>query len=340
MQRALKLDKRYKLDSSNRLILKRGERTVFPTGRFAIDKENRLLYRMNEPYPWRKLHNLPSRIVFIGKWKLNQDYDLELALSKTQGRFRNEILIIKGEIISVDKDILAFEVKSLDAQGLLHIQILKLTGFWQADEYNRLRFAVNKKAAPDILTLEGSWQINNNQQITYTYEKTGLKKKARITNTLTFEGFWQINHENKLTYILAKSSKSLFDFRVQIETPDMYSRRGEIKYRIGIGLKKESALKFKIISLYGTWKLDKNLGISFLIDYGDGKVRSIEFGADIDLSGNDKLIFYLTNKRRDPLGFSVTFSHKFLKHSNALYFLRLKKIRDESGIEAGMQIPF
>lgn len=340
MQRTLRTKNRYTIDASNRLGIKTKRKMLFPSGSFAINKDNRLLYRLNEPYPWRKLHNLPSRIVFKGEWKLNQDYNLKLALSKTKSQFRNESLIIKGEIISVDKDAFAFEVKSLDAEGLLHIQILKLSGFWQADKYNRLSFAVNKKTAPDILTLEGSWQVNNNQQITYTREKTGLKKKTKVINTLTFEGFWQINGENKLTYILSKSSKSRFDFRVQVESPDIRSEEGKIKYRIGIGLKQASPLTSKVISLYGTWKLEENLGVSFLIDYGSSKTQSIEFNTDINLTQNDKIIFSLANKRREPLGFSIIFSHKLLRTTNTQLYLRLKKVREDAGIEAGMQIPF
>jgi len=97
---------------------------------------------------------------------------------------------------------LVFEVKSTDREGQTHIQLLKLSGSWQADEFNRLSFLVKRKIQPDILTLGGIWQLNKNQQIIYTYEKTDLKTKTKYARTLTFLGFWQIDSTKRLTYIL------------------------------------------------------------------------------------------------------------------------------------------
>lgn len=330
---------RYSVNNDNQLLVKlpKKKKPLLTKGRFAVDKNNRLLYWLNEPSSWRREYSLPGKIVFKGSWQLNNNYDLELLLDKTKKQFQNDILVIRGKIISTDRDILAFETKTYDQNGLLHIRILKLSVMWFTDETNRLSFIV-KKRPPDILVLEGDWQINDNQQIIYTYEKAGLKTKTKTSNTLTFEGFWQISRANKLTYILRHSSDSKFDFRAQIETPNIYPQKGVIKYRLGVGIRE--AKKEKIVSLYGTWKFGRRLGLIFQVDYDNGEVSEIEFAADVSFTKKNEVIFGIKNKTGESLGFTVTFTHRFLKALDAEAFLRLKDSWKESGIAAGVRIPF
>lgn len=313
---------------------------LLANGKFDIDKDNRLIYWLNEPASWRKEYSLPGKIIFKGNWQLDKNYDLELVLDKTEKQFQNDILVIKGNIISTDRDILAFETKTYDQNGLLHIQILKLSVIWLADETNCLSFIV-KKRSPDILTLEGDWQMNENQRITYTYEKTDLKTKSKISNTLTFQGFWQLGSANKLTYIFKHSSDSKFDFRAQIETPTIYPQKGVIKYRLGVGMREESPTKEKLISLYGAWKFSRRLGLVFQMDYGEGEVKQIEFSADISVNQRNEIIFSLKDRNGESLGLNITFTHRFLNKLDAETFLRVKEIlKRESAIEAGVRIPF
>jgi hypothetical protein len=333
---------RYSVNNDNQLITRQpGKRKPLLTeGRFSIDKNNQLLYWLNKPDFWKMRYDLESKITFQGNWKINKNYDLELNLKETKKQYKGNLLILKGKIISIDKDTLVFEIKSYDKQDMLHIQILKLSGFWQADEKNQLSFMVKKIGTPDVFTLEGSWQLKKNQQIIYTYEKTDLKTKRKIKRTLTFEGFWQINSSNQLTYILSHSRESRFDFRAQIESPNLYPQDKVIKYRLGIGIRKEGQGETKIISLYGAWKFKRRLGLIFQMDYGKGKVHLMEFGFESHLSKKDEVIFSLTNKRNQPLGIQVIFTHKFLKQVKARSFLRFKKFRRELETEAGVRIPF
>ncbi len=324
----MRVKDRYYINNDNRLVLKHARKHIPVKGRFDIDRTNRLIYWLNEPVAWRKKYDLPQKISFEGTWSLNQNYDLELILSQPKGQLEDR-LVIKGEIISADRDAFVFEIISIDEQGMSHICLLKLAGFWQEDQHNRISFIVKKKVVPDILTLEGSWQVNKNQQIIYNYEKTALKRKTKISRTITFEGFWQIDSANKLTYILARGPNSCFDFRAQLESPNLYPQEGVIKYRIGIGIKGDRRYKVRIVSLYGSWKFSRKSGLIFQIDYGEDRVQSIEFSADINLSEKDKIIFSLTNKRKDPLGISVTFTHRFLKKLDAEVFIRLTKIQQE-----------
>ena len=103
---------------------------------------------------------------------------------------------------------------------------------------------------------------------------------------------------------------------------------------------KQSAVS-RVIYLYGSWKFSRNLGLSFEMDYDRGRIHAIEFGADVYLSPQDKFTFALTDRRGEPLGFTLTLTHSFLKQVNARAFLRLKgELIEIRGVETGLRIPF
>ncbi|MCM8770290.1 MAG: hypothetical protein NC936_00265 [Candidatus Omnitrophica bacterium] len=323
----------YTLDNSNRLIIKRKGKTIIPDGRFGME-ENRLFFWLNEPPALRRQYRLPRRINLDGRWRLNDERELEIVSDKyADGR-----LILKINIISASHDALIFGVNQIDNQGQSHLRILKLSGSWRSDAYNRINFIVEKKVLSDTLIFKSEWQINKNQQIVYLYETADLKTKAKIKNSLIFEGFWQINSNNRLTYIFEQSRKSRFDFRVQLETPNIYPQKGVIKYRVGIGARKERIKK--VIYLYGEWKFSRKLGLIFQMDYGKGKIMNINFSAVVHFKKENEIVFSLINKINEPLGINVIFTHRFLKMLDAETFLRIKRTQRESGLEAGLRIPF
>ncbi len=331
---------RFSVDNSNRLVINRANVKIVPDGRFTISVDNGLAYWLNEPQAWRRKYGLAQEIKFEGNWKLNDNYDLELDLSQNNRKSFGEKIVLKGEIFSTDRDTLVFELRSQDKTGRSEFQILKLSGSWQSDRENSIIFLANKKENSDTLKLGVGWKLNKGQQIVYTYEKTNLKTKVKDTRILTFSGSWEISRNNVLTYLFSAGSRSRFDFRAQIETPTIYPQAGKIKYRLGAGIKNDNFEPGKIITLYGAWKFKRALGLVFEMDYGKNDVRSLEFGADINLTRKDKVILSLVSRQRQPLGINVTFSHRFLKKLDGEAFLKFKSLREESGIEAGFRIPF
>lgn len=331
---------KYTVDSSRRLIIRRGKKRLVAEGRFGVDSSNALIYWLNEPAGWRRENALPQRIRFKGSWRLSRNYDLELALEEAGERHKDACLLLKGQIISVDSDRLVFQIESRDKNGQNHIRLLELSGAWQADEFNRLAFKVKKRGEPDTMVLNGAWQVNKNQQIIYEYEKAGLKTKDRVLNTLIFRGFWELNSANRLTYILSRELNSYFDFRAQLESPDLYPKEGAIKYRIGIGIKGKGPFAGKVVAIYGAWKFSRRAGLDFEVDYGSGKAQAISFGADAYLNRENNIAFRLSNKIGEPLGITVVFTHHFLKKHDAQAYLKFKKMCAGSGIEAGARIPF
>ena len=213
------------------------------------------------------------------------------------------------------------------------LRIFKLKGTWRANDYNELCFEVTaRKGPPEIYTFKGSWKLNNNQQIEYTSEDDRDK--------LIFKGYWNISSVNRLVYLFEGSSTSRFEFKVQLESPTFYPKKGQIRYRIGVGLRQSRlTTPGQLLILYGEWKFGRNLGLSFQMDYGQGKIRLIQFGAEVTF-GRNKVILALKNEFGEPLGITLTMTHKFLAHLDTEVFLRLKSRQKEQSIEAGITIPF
>ena len=295
----------YSVDAYNRLVVRREKEELIPQGSFSTDKDNRLIYWLNEPVAWRAKYQLPRKLLFTGQWKLNSDYGLELELRQNRPSFNRETLALKGRIIACEKDTLVFEIHSLKKNGLDSFNLLKLSGNWQADEFNRLTFLVTKKDFPDTLILQGAWQLNDNQQIVYTYEKTNLRTKTKSLQTLVFSGYWQITSASRLSYIISTGVNSKFDFKAQIESPNLYPKEGVIKYRLGIGVREPKKRKAQIISFYGAWKFSRQAGLIFEIDHKNGRLSKLEFGAEVNFQGNNQITFNLTDRKGERLGLAL-----------------------------------
>lgn len=213
------------------------------------------------------------------------------------------------------------------------LRLLKLKGTWRANSQNELVFEVSgHKGPPQKFTFKGAWKLNNNQQIEYSC--------GQGPDVLTFKGHWDISSANKLVYILEGSSKSRFEFKAQIESVSMNPKKGAIRYRIGIGTRKSRKTSpGQLLILYGEWKFGRNLGLTFNIDYGRGKIRGVSFGAEVTFTRN-KVNLALKDEFGKPLGITLTLTRQLFKSLDAKAFLRLSKRRQEQSIEAGISIPF
>jgi hypothetical protein len=311
----------YSINKDNQLVAKLPDKTRDKVlkGRFQINNKNNLIYLANEPGAWLKKHNIPKRIEFEGKWRLNSNYDLVLDLKEKQKGMGRRSLILRGDILDCRQGCLIFKIKSKVSSRITRVSLLSLKGIWGQDRFNRILFEAKKRDEPDVLIFKKAWSLNCNQQIIYEYKKLKAKVKCR----LVFKGFWDISFRDRLVYILGTSGKSGFDFRAHLQTPNLYPKQGAIKYRIGIGARR--ARRERIVILYGTWKFSRKYGLIFEMDYGENKIRRTRFGATVNLSKKDKVIFMLKNRDNHPLGISLTYGRKFLPKKDFEYFLRLKK---------------
>ncbi|MFH1698239.1 MAG: hypothetical protein ABH882_04240 [Candidatus Omnitrophota bacterium] len=365
---------RYELDPHNRLILKSGKKSDLSEfrqvldGKFKTDENNELSYHIKAPLaesentPYHSLRSgtghVPHQVKLRGKWSLTDNHDLRLTLDKQGRETFGDKVTLQGEILDVKANSLLFAVTTKtkedtpfdSAQGRQSTYILNLGGSWKADENNRLSFHIKKQEGRhDILTFKGIWEINKNHEIVYQYEKAELIRKKRKIHTLTFKGYWDIKDSVRISYVLSKSH-SIPTLRSRgpgierdMDTDSVFRftasagifKENYIKYELGIGLTDREKPVKQTIALFGTWKIKKNAGLMFEVEYENKKVHAIVFGAEATLTDKDTISFKLKNdiENRD-IGINVELSHKILKGDGEAFIRALKSNR-ESAVYAG-----
>ena len=329
---------KYEVDPHNRLIIKKtGKRTRVERfrqvldGKFRVSADNSLTYHIKAPT--REGVGAPHQVKLKGKWLLDKNHNLEFTLDKVRSQVSGDKLTLQGEILGVDKNSLLFSVTTRTEKSSQSIYALKLEGSWQADKNNRLCFRVKKEQGrDDILTFDGIWQIGKNYQLIYQYTKAKLSRSQREIHTLIFKGYWDIRDKTRLSYVLERGSgqSCSFNFRTSVGVfKDRY-----IKYRLGIGLTHRQEPVEKTITFFGSWKVNKATGLTFEVEYEKRRVQSIVFGAEVELTDKDTLLFNLRNDVNKGLGVELKLSHKFLKGSGEA-FLRAIKTRGETAILVG-----
>jgi hypothetical protein len=328
---------RYEIDPYNRLVVAgSGTKNDFPKfrkvldGQFKIDGSNNLSYHIKAPLS--KSENIPHQVKFKGKWSLTDEHELRLTMDKSGRETFGDRITLQGEILDADEGSLSFAITTKTNTGAQSTYVLNLSGSWKADENNRLSFYVNKENGPhDILAFNGAWQVNKDHQIVYQYEKARLLRKKRESHALILKGYWDIKDRLRISYLLSGSTDSAFNFTA---TAGIF-KEDYIEYKLGIGTVSKAKPSVRTITLFGEWKLEKDIGLVFEIKYEDGKARAIVFGADARLTDNDTVAFSLKNSiENTDMGVALELSRKILKGDGEA-FLRLLGSRGESAIYAG-----
>lgn len=330
---------KYEVDPHNRLVVSTdGDpsdltrfRRVFD-GSFKTGPNSTLLYHIKGPmYGLEAQQRAPHQVKLRGKWALNKNHDLVLTLDKWRRQIPGDELTLQGQIVSASANSISFAVTTRSEKNLDIKDILKLKGVWQADGHNRLTFRVNKgEGEHDTLTFDGIWEIDNQHRIVYRWEKAQLLRKRRLKKTIIFEGHWDIARRNRLSYEISREGKSAFDFRTDIGV----LAKNYIKYKVGIGVGNRKEPIERVITLYGQWKIKRNIGLLFEIEYEKGKAKAIVFGADAKLTKTDKIEFKLKNELKKDLGLELKLSRKLLRGDGEA-FLRLLKSKKEASIYVG-----
>jgi hypothetical protein len=267
---------RYEIDPHNRLLVsERGRKASFTyfrralDGRFKVDKNNTLSYHIKAPVP--RDMNIPHQVKLKGEWSLTGNHDLKLTLDKWGRQTFGDRLTLRGNIIDVNKNSVLFGLTTWKKEGTRSTYTIRLQGSWQADKHNRLTFRVKKEERKhDILILNGIWEINKNHRIIYQYKKAHLIRKTKKTHTLAFKGYWDIEDKARISYIIDRNTNSIFNFKTSLGL----FKGNYIKYELGIGLSKRPKPIKRTITLYGTWKIKKNIGLIFEVKYENQKPRA------------------------------------------------------------------
>ncbi|OGX32937.1 MAG: hypothetical protein A3I43_02140 [Omnitrophica WOR_2 bacterium RIFCSPLOWO2_02_FULL_50_19] len=246
------------------------------------------------------------------QWRLNSNHDVEFTVTDTKDLGGGEVITLKADMIGIAPDELTCIITSKKKRDVEVASILKLKGRWQADENNRLSFAVSKEdGTRDVLVFDGIWELGDDNQIMYRYKKTGLVRKTKEERSFVFRGAWRLTGKDKIAYMLDTSGESGFLFKAQLENSGISGRFGVLKYRVGIGLSERKRPVEKVIKFFGVLRLN--------------------------ISKRDSLEFEFTDARGQRLGMSATLSRKLL---GGEAFLRFKRLAEESKIEAGIKFPW
>ena len=316
----------FEIDPFNRLVFAKSKRQSKITkfrhvidGIFRIDKDNVLTYQLKSPSP----PTIPRQLKLTGNWSLDKEHNLVLTLDKENNQKARDKLTLRGEIIAAKADALSFLLSTKDTKGNIHLYILELTGKWQVDRYNRLSFMIKKEHdLHDELTLCGSWEVNAQNQLIYTYTKTILKRKTKLLRQITLKGFWDINEKYRISYVLDKEINSCLDFKASLAKP---TKRG-LLYEIGIGAKPVKR-KFRLL---GSWKVNPKIGLLFEMPYEAGKIRSIIFEANCTLGNGYYLDLRLKNVKHRDLGINLKLSKSLFKNQGQAFFAALKQGKEVS----------
>jgi hypothetical protein len=327
---------KYEIDPHNRLVagktgagsrLRRFRKVL--DGRFRVDKNNNLSYHVKAPMPGGA--GIPHQVKLRGRWSLAGNHTLKLTLDKWGRQTFGDMLTLWGDIKDVDKNSLLFAVTTKTGKGSRSAYALKLRGLWVADRNNRLTFRVRRERGRyDILTLDGIWGINRAHQIIYRYKSSRLIRKSKRVHTLTFKGHWDIPDKSRISYIMDKKSGSVFSFRAALGA----FKANYIKYEIGIGLSRKPEPLKRVFTLFGAWRIRKNAGLLFEVEYANGKVHALVFGADARLTGRDTISVKLKNSVDEEMGVEVKLSHEILEGDGEA-FLRCLKAKGRSAALAG-----
>jgi len=222
-----------------------------------------------------------------------------LTLDKWNNQCEGNRLVFKGDLIDASGNELVFSIET--KQG---ISLLKFSGAWQADKRNRFTFHIaSEEGAASVLIFQGAWVVNEQNEITYTYTRTPLGSKEKIKNSIVLKGYWNISQKNRLSYVLSEELNSRFDLKVSFEE----AKKGSLCYALGVAY----APGKKLVTLVGTWKIDKGAGLLFEMEYSEGRVKTIIFGASVTWTDGCLLELKLKNESGADLGMEVSLTKQF-----------------------------
>lgn len=269
--------------------------------------------------------------VIKGSWRLTPSHTLEFYSQENQKNVK-----LRTELFGVESNSIIASYTEKDPDGKRITGLLKLQGVWRTDEKNRLVFDISREHGKvDVLTLRGGWRFGKANELIYSYERTQLKTKKKKIQELIFSGIWELSEKKSLTYRLGVGSDSFFNFKGAFQAKETLASDNLLKYRAGFEL--SGKRRIQTIILFGQWQLSGKTGLLFEITYRNGRKTAIAFGAEYNISDQDKVAVELKLNTGKPLGLEVIFTKDFFK-KDADAFLRFKRSVEESRVEAGVRI--
>lgn len=271
--------------------------------------------------------------ILHGRWRLTKRHELEY-----RRRGAVEQVVLSGDLVEVKDRGLTFRVREHVFEGERVGQRLTLRGRWQADSRNRLVFvAKRQRGRHDWLNLSGAWELDKRHELFYRFRQQSLKTQKRRIHTVRFRGFWDLAEDKRLTYVLERKSDSAFRFRGTFQTPSVLAKRGAIRYQVGI--EAQGRRRLRKVTLFGKWKLSRDLSLTLEVPYRDGSVHGITFKTAFRVGARGRVEAQLLNRKGQPVGLTLVLTRPFLK-GRGESFIRLRKNLEGSALEAGIRLPW
>ncbi len=292
-------------------------------GRVRTDAGNRLVYETTGG----------RTLTLDGTWRLTASDDLVFTVRGIDG-LGPRTLRLAGGLERVGAHQLVFALEHGEGRTGPR-QHLTLTGRWQADGRNRLRFLVDKAdGPPDTLTLQGAWEVGPDHALRY---RTVRPRRGRAEPAVRFDGAWDFSRRGRLVYRLDAEGDSAFEFRAALESPTLRAAAGRMVYQIGAGVGR-SRLVPRRITLYGRWNLSARTGVSFEIPLAGGRRQTMRFIGTVRATPRHDLDAALESGAGAPLGLTVTFSRRWLQDRR--WFIQVRRTPEETAAMAGVQLHF
>lgn len=330
---------RYEFDELNRLVIHDPRDLIQPRrvleGRLSVDRHNRLSYQVHTTPG--EVRAVAREMMLEGTWTLSPDHRLGITLHPQDNR-RGQTLFLNGTLVDVRDDALAVSLWRRESDGTRSTQTVALSGRWQADDRNRLTFVVSKaNGTEDRLVFDGAWAVDRQHQLLYRYEESLAGRRRTAVHTLRFAGTWDVLPASKLAYRLDVTNQSAFEFQAALQSATLNAREGKIAYQVGIRLSSGRVVTQEV-ALFGTWKVHRDLAVSFEIPYTDGRRQALMFTAAYTFLTRHTVAVHLHTRRGEPVGLVVTMTRSFL--DDAHLFLRLQRLGEETQVLGGATIRF
>ena len=266
-----------------------------------------------------------------GSWEMGSDGEI-----RYRRRGSEQEVVLTGDILSADPNSLTFHLREVQQEEDVQLRQMSLRGRWRADERNRLTFLVEREQGPkEVLTLEGGWEVGPKNEILYRFERTDLKRRSRSLHEIRFDGYWDLGEERGLSYVLDADTDSVFRFRGAFQTASIRQMTGALRYQIG--LEAEGRSRLQTVTLFGKWKLSRDLSLEFEVPYSGRFRRAISFGATYSWDRRTAVSAKLTAPDGGPLGLELTLHREFLRGQGEA-FVRLRRSLEETAAEAGVRV--
>ncbi|MFH1461526.1 MAG: hypothetical protein ABIF12_01075 [bacterium] len=294
--------------NNNLVIIDKNKRSII-YGHFVY-KDDCLLYmpESNEP-----------AIRFEGSWSIDKNHNLVFYINNK----KDQKLYLKTSVFSTQAKQIVFSIETRIDKKTSKTSLIKFYGNWKVTAENRLSFYIKKNnAADNPLTFKGQWKIGKDYEITY------IKDNNEI---LSINGSWQILDHKTIEFLIENNLDNKLIFRASIGTKNIYAKKGEIKYRIGILINKQN--RYTEIGFFGTWKFSNKLGLYFQI-----KKSKTFFNIYYNFANKDKISLSLYTKKNKDTGLIIVFTKNFFK--NTTLFTRFKTEMENYEIVSGISISF